>query len=144
MLFRSRTLRESDYLLGVHDAHRMGALRFKSDSGGDFLDNRSENAAPPLVLLRELEAATMGIDNGSHEKSPAHGEWLRLLIAPGGSLGGSWSKASVIDEKGLPWIAKLPSTRDTIDTGDWEMEVYNLARAAGVDAAPARAQRIAA
>ena len=98
----------------AHDLNNVTAIL----RGIVFLAGQPEEGAQAPAFLRELEAATMGIDNGSHEKSPAHGEWLRLLIAPGGSLGGSWSKASVIDEKGLPWIAKLPSTRDTIDTGD--------------------------
>ncbi len=33
-------LRESDYLLGVHDAYRSGALRLRIDDAGDFLDNQ--------------------------------------------------------------------------------------------------------
>src|SRR5690606_15065823 len=35
----ARPLQESDYLLGVHDANRMGALRFKTDPQGPFLDD---------------------------------------------------------------------------------------------------------
>src|SRR5579884_606548 len=35
-----RQLRESDYLLGVYDGHRMGALRFKLDPAGPFLDDK--------------------------------------------------------------------------------------------------------
>lgn len=37
---------ESDYLLGVHDAFRVGALRFKRDDLGPFLDEREGLAAP--------------------------------------------------------------------------------------------------
>ena len=37
-----KTLRESDYLLGVFDGHRMGAIRFKEDPDGPFLnDNKT-------------------------------------------------------------------------------------------------------
>ena len=59
-----RTLLESDYLLGVRDAHRIDALRFKTDPDGDFLDNRTALAAPPPASLRELEAAATGQDCG--------------------------------------------------------------------------------
>jgi len=36
---KARTLFETDYLLGVFDGHRMGALRFKEDEDGEFLNN---------------------------------------------------------------------------------------------------------
>ena len=42
-----RTLLESDYLLGVYDETRMGALRFKSSETGRFLNDDSQMAAPP-------------------------------------------------------------------------------------------------
>lgn len=138
-----RKLLESDYLLGVHDAHRMGALRFKTDAQDPFLDNRAENAAPPIAALRELEAAAIGLDSDGAEKRLEFNRWLRLLIAPGGSLGGARPKASVMDKSGLPWIAKFPSTRDARDIGAWEMVVHTLAKTAGVTVAPARMQRFA-
>ena len=34
---KERKLLESDYLLGVYDEHRMGALRFRTDPDGPFL-----------------------------------------------------------------------------------------------------------
>ncbi len=139
-----RKLFESDYLLGVHDANRMGALRFKLGLAGAFVDDRIALAAPPMATLRELEAAAMGLDSDDALRNRALDKWLRMLIAPGGSLGGARPKASVIDEQGVPWIAKFPSTRDGHDVGAWEMVVHELARAAGIDTAPARAQRFAA
>ncbi len=45
-------LGQSDYLLGVHDAFRSGALRYKLSPDGPFLDNHDGSAAPPLVRLR--------------------------------------------------------------------------------------------
>jgi len=42
-----KTLRESDYLLGVFDGHRMGALRFKEDMSGPFLNTNEYLASPP-------------------------------------------------------------------------------------------------
>lgn len=50
------TLLESDFLLGVFDQHRMGALRFKIEEKGEFLNSNKEMAAPPWTSLRELEA----------------------------------------------------------------------------------------
>jgi serine/threonine-protein kinase HipA len=36
---QARTLSESDFLLGVHDGHRIGALRFRLEPDGSFLDD---------------------------------------------------------------------------------------------------------
>jgi serine/threonine-protein kinase HipA len=79
-----RRLLESEYLLGVHDGHRMGALRFRTD--GPFLDDATEFAAPPWTSLRELEDACLRIEQEDAEADPGYGRWLRMLIAPGGSL----------------------------------------------------------
>lgn len=83
---RPRRLQESDYLLGVYDEGRMGGLRFKLDSEGEYLSNDEEYATPPWTFLRELEHASVeleGNESGNNEK------WLRQLIAPGSSLGGA-------------------------------------------------------
>ena len=53
-----RILMESDYLLGVHDEARMGALRFKTSPDGSFLNDDQAMAAPPWARLRELEEVT--------------------------------------------------------------------------------------
>jgi len=58
---KPRPLSELDYLLGVHDMYRMGALRFKKDNEGDFLDNNKELAAPPIASLKELEYAAQQV-----------------------------------------------------------------------------------
>jgi serine/threonine-protein kinase HipA len=82
-------LGESDYLLGVHDAFRAGALRFRLNDADDFLDNQHGLAAPPFVQLRELEAASLAIERDENHTDEQGDEWLRMLIAPGGSLGGA-------------------------------------------------------
>lgn len=122
-------LHESDYLLGVHDAYRSGALRLRLDDVGDFLDNQHGVAAPPFVQLRELEAASLALERDEDNTSPAGDDWLRMLIAPGGSLGGARPKASVIDPQGQLWIAKFPSVRDEHNVGAWELVVQTLAKA---------------
>ena len=124
-------LHESDYLLGVHDAYRSGALRLRLDDAGDFLDNQHGAAAPPFVQLRELEAASLALERDEDNTAAAGDDWLRLLIAPGGSLGGARPKASVVDPEGQLWIAKFPSVRDDHDVGAWELVVQTLAKGCG-------------
>jgi serine/threonine-protein kinase HipA len=125
-------LYESDYLLGVHDAYRSGALRLRLGDEGDFLDQQHGAAAPPFARLRELEAASLALERDEDNTSAAVDEWLRILIAPGGSLGGARPKASVVDPQGHLWIAKFPSTRDAHDVGAWELVVQSLAKACGL------------
>jgi serine/threonine-protein kinase HipA len=129
---RNARLGESDYLLGVHDVFRSGALRYKLTEDGPFLDNRDRSAAPPFVRLRELEAASHAIEDDPRGDDPATDEWLRLLLAPGASLGGARPKASVVDAEGRLWIAKFPSVRDRHDVGGWELVVQRLAERGGI------------
>jgi serine/threonine-protein kinase HipA len=136
-----KALRESDYLLGVYDGHRMGALRFRADPGGPFLDADRAHAAPPWTSLRELENASLQLEKDDAENDPEYSKWLKLLIAPGGSLGGARPKASVVDEQGRLWIAKFPSTRDEVDIGAWEGVAHKLAQNAGITVAPSSARR---
>jgi len=132
-----RPLRESDYLLGVYDGHRMGALRFRLDPEGAFLDDNRELASPPWTSLRDLEYASLQIERQDAEKDPGYSAWLKMLIAPGGSLGGARPKASVLDEQGHLWIAKFPSRKDDHDLGAWEYLTHQLSRAAGIVTADA-------
>jgi serine/threonine-protein kinase HipA len=136
-----RTLLESDYLLGVYDGHRMGALRFRQSSRGPFLDNNTEMATPPWARLRDLEYASLQLEREDAENDKDYTKWLKLLIAPGGSLGGARPKAGVVDQNGDFWIAKFPSRRDDINIGGWEYVVHLLALNAGVEAGIARTQR---
>ncbi len=129
---KAARLHESDYLLGVHDAYRSGAMRLRLNDAGDFLDNQHGTAAPPFVQLRELEAASLALEHDEDNTSVAGDDWLRMLIAPGGSLGGARPKASVIDPNGHLWIAKFPSVRDEHDVGAWELVVQTLAKGCGL------------
>jgi serine/threonine-protein kinase HipA len=58
-----QVLFESDYLLGVFDRLRMGGLRFRTATGGEFLSHADEFAAPPWASLRELEHACSLIES---------------------------------------------------------------------------------
>jgi serine/threonine-protein kinase HipA len=137
-----KTLLESDYLLGVFDEHRVGGLRFKLDKDGNFLNDDRRFAAPPWASIRELQAASLRIEEEKID-DPEYLKWLNMLIAPGSSLGGARPKASVIDENGELWIAKFPSANDTKDMGGWEIVVYNLAKECGIAVAEARVEKYA-
>jgi serine/threonine-protein kinase HipA len=102
------------------------------NDGGDFLDNQHGTAAPPFVQLRELEAASLALEHDEDNTTAAGDDWLRMLIAPGGSLGGARPKASVVDPNGHLWIAKFPSVRDEHDVGAWELVVQTLAKGCGL------------
>jgi serine/threonine-protein kinase HipA len=140
---RAARLHESDYLLGVHDTNRSGALRFKLNDEGDFLDNQHHAAAPPFVKLRELQAASLALERDEDNTAPEGSEWLRLLLAPGGSLGGARPKASVLDPQGQLWIAKFPSVHDEHNVGAWELVVKTLAQACGLLVTPSMARSFA-
>jgi serine/threonine-protein kinase HipA len=140
---KERHLSELDYLLGVYDGHRLGALRFRID-GGPFLDDDARLAAPPWTSLRELERASLRLETPGVERDPSYAKWLGMLVAPGRSLGGARPKASVVDEKGRLWIAKFPSANDTDDVGAWERVVHTLATRAGVTTPEATHRRVGA
>lgn len=134
---KAKTLYDIDFLLGVYDETRMGAFRFKLDPDGDFLDNNTERSTPPWSTVRELQQAVVHYENNEEIHS-----WLKLLIAPGSSLGGARPKANILDENNELWIAKFPSKNDTIDKAAWEFLTYKLAIQAGVDMAECRLERV--
>ncbi len=129
-----KKLLESDFLLGVYDEHRMGALRFKLDDNGSFLNNNKEMAAPPWTSLRELEQASLKFEE-DNTGDPEYLKWIDMLIAPGSSLGGARPKASVMDADNNLWIAKFPSKNDDKDVAAWEMVTNQLAITAGLHVA---------
>lgn len=132
---KPRALRESDYLLGVHDAARMGALRFKRAGEQAFLKEDTPLATPPWTRLRDLE---FGCSQLELEDQQAEAQWLLQLIAPGSSLGGARPKATVVDEQGNLWLAKFPSKHDRANTGAWEMVAHELAHMCNIEVSPAK------
>jgi serine/threonine-protein kinase HipA len=95
---KPKFLQESDYLLGVHDLYRMGALRFKRSSDGPFVDDDDELAAPPIARLRELEHAAQNLEGVGDPEDAEYRRWLFLLMSPGSALGGARPKSCVVDE----------------------------------------------
>lgn len=130
---KSGTLQESDYLLGVHDILRMGGLRFKLDESGPFLDDDRGISIPPLAYLRELEEASLHIEDDESFDDPGYSVWLNILLAPGSSIGGARPKACVADTNGELWIAKFPSRSDLLNTGAWEWVTWELAKRSGLN-----------
>ncbi len=122
-----RTLREIDYLLQVNDEARQGALRFALNAGGPFLAAGDSMPIPPLVDLPRLLSAAEHVAGDADTD-----EDLRLLLAPGSSLGGARPKASVRDTDGQLLIAKFPHRDDEIDVVRWEAVALQLAEDAGI------------
>ena len=127
---KPKKLTESDYLLGVFDELRMGALRFKTSIEGPFLSDDATNAAPPWTTLRTLEEASRNLEN---DDAMLESRWIEQLIKPGSSLGGSRPKATVQSPQGELWIAKFPSRKDDYDVGAWEMVAHDLAKLCGLN-----------
>lgn len=124
-----RTLDEWDYLLGISDVSRMGALRLRAPDGR-YVDDGDE--VPPMTRLPDLIAAAHEIESPSRDPR-RQAQSLALLLAPGSSLGGARPKASFLDQDGSLWIAKFPSRTDTRDMAACEWVMNELATAAGIE-----------
>jgi serine/threonine-protein kinase HipA len=133
-----RTLHEIDFLLLVDDEARQGALRFAEREGGPFLREGGVKRIPPLVELPKLLSAAEHVMEETDTE-----EDLRLLFAPGSSLGGARPKASVIEKDGHLAIAKFPRRDDEINTVVWEAVALTLARKAGIAVPAARVETVA-
>lgn len=133
-----RALREIDFLLMVDDEARQGALRFAEREGGQFLAESGPTRIPPLIELPRLLSATERVQSDTDTD-----EDLRLLLAPGSSLGGARPKASVRDRDGHLAIAKFPSQGDEINAVLWEALALKLAAKAGIPVPAWRLETIA-
>ena len=127
---KPRALTDSDYLLGVYDETRMGALRFALEEGGVFLSDDASTPTPPWTSLRTLEEASREFEKDERGLTD---KWLKQLLKPGSSLGGARPKASVLDPQGNLWIAKFPSKHDEGNVGAWEKVVHDLVRLCGLN-----------
>jgi serine/threonine-protein kinase HipA len=132
-----RTVTEIDYLLMVDDEARQGALRFAEREGGPFLAEQGPTKIPPLIELPQLLVAAEHVlsDTDSDED-------MRLLLAPGSSLGGARPKASVRDRDGHLTIAKFPNQGDEVNTVLWEAVALTLAAKAGIPVAAWRLETV--
>ncbi len=123
----ARTLQETDYLLGVSDVTRLGALRFRRSGDEDFLAPQ-DRGVPPMLALGDLLAASQRIIRGDETDAD-----LQLIFAPGSSLGGARPKASVVDAAGRLMIAKFPRETDLYPVSRWEAVALDMARDCGIN-----------
>jgi len=130
-----RTLYSYDYLVGIDDFLRMGALRLKKDPDGEFLNSDSRLIVPPLTSIKELTIAAQEYEKSDEANELPEEKWIRQLAHPGTSLGGARPKANVVDEKEHLWIAKFPSRKDVYDMALWEHLCHLLAKEAGINVA---------
>lgn len=137
---KPKTLYDIDFLLGVYDESRMGALRFKTDLDGYFLDYNKNATSPPWSSIRELQHAAHIFENDTENEEV--NRWLSVLMAPGSSLGGARPKANILDNDKSLWIAKFPSKTDITDKAAWEFLAYKLAINAGIEMSTCRIERI--
>lgn len=132
-----RTLQEIDYLLMVDDEARQGALRFAAHEGGHFLREEGAKRIPPMLELpRLLSAAEHVVEEKDTDED------LRLLFAPGSSLGGARPKASVRDKDGHLAIAKFPRRDDEYNVVVWEAVAFTLAQKAGITVPSVRVEKV--
>jgi len=124
-----RTLQETDYLLGVTDLSRLGAMRFKSVDDTDFQSPIGQGVPGFIQLGRLLQSAER------IERETETDEDLDLIFAPGTSLGGARPKASVVDGYGNLAIAKFPKDTDDYGIETWEHVALILAERAGITVA---------
>lgn len=126
-----------DFLIGVEDLTRQGALRFKYE-GTDIFLSASDPSIPPITKLRELEAVAKELTSKRIDNLDALRQWLKVLVAPGSSLGGARPKANFSDTDTSTWIAKFPAKDDDRDIGAWENLVHDLAINAKLDVPSAK------
>src|SRR5439155_15526993 len=120
------------------DEARQGALRFAEKEGGPFLREEGVKRIPPLIELPKLLSAA---EHVMEEKDTE--EDLRLLFAPGSSLGGARPKASVVEKDGHLAIAKFPRRDDNMNAVAWEAVALALAAKAGIAVPAGRVEIVA-
>lgn len=132
-----RNLYAWDYLIGVQDFTRQGALRFRREGEATFLGDE-KLAAPPVTSLRELQVVATQLTGKKLNDLDALRQWLAVLVAPGASLGGARPKANFTEQDGSLWIGKFPAKDDDRDIAAWEYLAYLLAQKAGIVVPEAR------
>lgn len=135
-------LTDFDFMLGVSDITRTGALRFRFSAETPFMAPEELHAVPPVTSLAELAEVAANLEDPSAEERPAYRQWLSMLIAPGTSLGGARPKATFRETDGRLWLAKFPSRNDRRDWGAWEFVTHELARKAGINVPDAQLLRL--
>jgi serine/threonine-protein kinase HipA len=137
---KPRILYAWDFLLGVEDVSRQGALRYRQANETAFLAHNTLTV-PPAASLKELEIVAREITAKRIDDLTALRQWLKVLVAPGASLGGARPKASYVETDGSLWMAKFPARDDTRDVSAWEALARQLAARAGIEVAASQLRR---
>lgn len=123
-----------DFLLEVDDVSRVGALRFRDESGVFRRAHEpGRRGVPPLVELRHLLAASRAVETNTETAAD-----LAYLRGRATSLAGLRPKCTVVDDDGRLSIGKFPSVGDERAVTKGEVLALQLAAEAGVNAAEAR------
>jgi serine/threonine-protein kinase HipA len=133
----ARTLMQVDYLAGVDDETRMGALRYRNSAGDEAFLSVTEERVPPLIRLRALLSASSRV---AAEKQTARD--IRLLMKPGSALGGARPKATVCDTDNRLLLAKFPKADDAWPWTLWEAVTLRLAERALIAVPEHRIERV--
>src|SRR5439155_10764603 len=120
------------------DEARQGALRFAEKEGGPFLREEGVKRIPPLIELPKLLSAAEHVMEDKDTE-----EDLRLLFAPGSSLGGARPQAWVREKGGHVAIAKFRRRDDEFNAVLWEAVALALAKKAGIAVPAARVETVA-
>ena len=127
-------LTEVDYLAGVDDFSRVGALRLQ-DAQGHYLRSVADGAraTPAFLELEKILLASRAV-----EMSQETAEDLAYLQGKGTSLGGMRPKCTILDADGALSLGKFPSVGDERAVTRGEVLALRLATLAGIDSAAAR------
>lgn len=134
----TRELRKWDFLCGVQDLTRQGALRLRAPGAARFLSEPTlPTTSPPA--LHNLAGAAREFDFYQNFRGDPSRDVMATLCVTGASLGGARPKVSFKDaEDGTHWIAKLPMLSDKREVGAWEFIAHRLAQRAGINVPQAR------
>lgn len=121
-----RRLDDLDFLLGVSDDTRQGALRFRLPGHEHYLGEPSQ--VPKLIALPQLVQAADELSSDGEAAAA-----VKMLLNTGTTgLGGARPKASIRLKDGSLGMAKFPHSSDQWDVMAWEATSLDLLDRIGI------------
>lgn len=130
---RDQPISEVSYLLNLDDTSRIGALRYRLDEDGPFLQKSDGRTVPPLITIGRLLNAADAVQRDSEST-----EDLLFLLGQGSPLGGARPKSAILERDGSLAIAKFPQADEVRNTAAGEALMAALAKRANIDVAGTR------